>query len=330
MMDILAIAGFSGIYLDRRGYPDASVEQSISGILGQPSVVAADHTRVFFPLTEYARGLRAAYSDGHWNRMRAETLHPAVATWAGGCSVLEGKPGASTWRWCENDATLALYNADTVARQMHLAANVSTGLPQASNLRIEAGESSHDIKLTGDTASAVKIPISLPPGTTFVRFHSDARPLVVPADPRKLVLRLANLDISDGGPPATFQWDSGCWQQETAAAQQWRWCSDAATLKVDNHASGAKQVAIDLSFQLGAKQTAKFQVTAPGYSDTFEAGSGVSSVRRVLSIPGGMSSIQLKTDAKPLNVPGDPRKLVFRIVRFHVLDLTRFPVLYAN
>jgi phosphoglycerol transferase len=329
MIDTLAIAGFSGIYIDRRGYPDQNVEQSIREVLGQASVVAADTTRIFFALGDYARLLRAAYSDRDWVQMRAETLHPTVATWVDGCSIPEGGPDAPNWRWCENDATLALYNSDNEVRQMNLRADVSTGLPQASTLTIEAGDSSRTTPLSGRAATPVTIPITLRPGTTFVRFHSDAKPLFVPGDARKLVLRFAKFDISDGGPPATFTWE-GCWGQETGASRQWRWCSDAASLTVNNPASGAKQVAFNLSFHLASNQPAQFQVMAPGYSSVVESGPQITSIQRVLSIPSGVSRIQMKTNAKPITAPGDPRNLVFRVVRFHVVDLTRFPVLYAN
>jgi hypothetical protein len=330
MIDSLVIAGFSGIYLDRRGYPDQNVEQSIIEAVGQPAVIAADNTRVFFSLSNYTRALRNAYSNGDWSRMRTETLHPVIATWAQGCSSLEGTPDVSSWRWCGANSILALHNSDTAARQVSFNADVSTGLSQTSTLTIEAGETSRSIQLSGQTRTSVSLPLTLRPGTTLVRFHSDAQPLITPSDPRKLVLRFADINISDGTPPATFKWESGCWGQEVAVSRQWRWCTDSAMLRIDNHASGAKQVAIDLSFQLGGKKSAEFRVTAPGYSDKFVANPGVSSIRRVLSIPAGMSHIQLKTNAKPLHAPSDPRKLVFRVFRFHVIDLTRIPVLNGN
>jgi 2-keto-3-deoxy-L-rhamnonate aldolase RhmA len=55
MVQRLAEAGFAGIYLDRRLYPDngASLEQQLSTILGAPPMASVRSQLSFFSLDDY-------------------------------------------------------------------------------------------------------------------------------------------------------------------------------------------------------------------------------------------------------------------------------------
>lgn len=329
MVDMIAIAGFSGIYLDRRGYPDTTFETALNAMIGKPAVTSSDGTRVFYSLLEYTRSLQRSYSQDDWQRMGSAILRPTFATWTEGCSVAESSAD-TRWRWCENHASLALYNPDTKPRQIRITGNVDTGVAQPSTLHMETPNSSVSLNLTGQSAVRIDQPLALQPGTTVVQFESNAARLVAPGDPRKLVIRLSNFEIADHGKPVAFRWESGCSVEERAAAQEWRWCTEDASLTARNEDSVVKQVALDLSFYLGVDKGARFQVSAPGSSDSVQLGSGAQSFRRVLALPPGISRVHLMTDAEPLRVPGDPRKLVFRVVRFYTVDLQSPPVIYTN
>ena len=76
LLPALALAGFSGIYIDRFGFADraAELEQSLQRALGHAPTTSADGRLAFFNLTEYVAELRQQVPDTRWQALRQQVL----------------------------------------------------------------------------------------------------------------------------------------------------------------------------------------------------------------------------------------------------------------
>jgi len=85
-LDVLAFAGFSGIYIDRLGFVDrgVSIISQLQTKLGEAPVVSEDRRFAFFNLSAFAQALRAKYTPEQWEAERRRVLElPSSdqATW---------------------------------------------------------------------------------------------------------------------------------------------------------------------------------------------------------------------------------------------------------
>jgi hypothetical protein len=252
-------------------------------------------------------------------------LHPTMASWVEGCWGVETWPDNSHWRWCKDTAVVRFYNPGAGTRSVRMTARVATGSGERSDLLIQAPALSQTLSISGDLLpTAVDMPLTLRPGTTFVRFRFKGRRFLAPTDPRQLFFRVSDFDVSDAAsPPAVVQWQSGCSLPTGDLVPGWRSCSGPATVAIDNKSSTNKSMAIAIAAEPAADARAEFQVTGPGLSTVVDAGPQPFSIGCVLSIPPGVSNIEVRPK-------GDPAHAAFRIVRFDAFDLSSFPVIYSN
>lgn len=74
MLDRAVAMGFTGLVLDRRGYPNPLRELAIDDLVGDPTVISADKTLLFYDLRDYAKDLRARLGAEGMRAKRAEAL----------------------------------------------------------------------------------------------------------------------------------------------------------------------------------------------------------------------------------------------------------------
>src|SRR5207237_3716614 len=81
MLHAVAVAGFSGIYVDRQGYADhgAGVESQLTRTLSAPPLVSDDQKRAYFSLVDFATALQQSLSDAEWQTSRQRLLSPITA-----------------------------------------------------------------------------------------------------------------------------------------------------------------------------------------------------------------------------------------------------------
>lgn len=112
----LALAGFSGIWIDRWGYDGvhrprfADLERDLSALLGASARTSSRDRYSFFSLVSYRRSLEATLGPERAAQLRRELLADMpISRWREGCG--EERPGADGWwRTCGRTATLELRN----------------------------------------------------------------------------------------------------------------------------------------------------------------------------------------------------------------------------
>ena len=131
MLEAIVFAGFQGIYIDRLGYPDFTVENQLHGILRRPPLLSDNQRLAFFDLTEFSQQIRQQYAPSEWSQKREDVLYPVVLTWGGGCWDREGTDD-NNWHWCSNAGELKITNYSQRPRKLELEMELYSGHPQPS------------------------------------------------------------------------------------------------------------------------------------------------------------------------------------------------------
>jgi phosphoglycerol transferase len=199
MIDTLAAAGFSGLYLNRAGYPDRGVRLSreIVTVLEQPPLRSSDDRLLFFDLTAHRQALRAEHPPAQWQAKQDEARHPLLVIWQEGCSYLEGTP-EKNYRWCEDSGEWRLINRASHTKRVTFEMTLTS--PHPGNLRIESALFSGSLEL-GPVSRPLTTSASVPPGQHTVRFACDAPRVLAPGDHRRLVFRFLDFKVTEAPRP---------------------------------------------------------------------------------------------------------------------------------
>ncbi|MGH9767446.1 MAG: hypothetical protein ACREAB_08440 [Blastocatellia bacterium] len=186
MIDIIAIAGFSGVYIGQAFYPDggAKIESEISSLLQSRPLVSRNQRLSFFNLIEYRKKL-----DGDPEK----ALSPLLLRWQKDFSDLEGSPEDS-WRWCSTTGELLIENRLPRERQATIEMTVSS-LNEGA-LRIESKNFSEKIR-TNSVNTPFSKSFTIPPGAYSIQFISDGPAVRLPPDTRLLSFRINNFKLKE-------------------------------------------------------------------------------------------------------------------------------------
>jgi hypothetical protein len=200
MIETLAAAGFSGLYLNRAGYADrgARLSDEISTVLNQPPLRTHDDRLRFFDLTAHRQVLRAQHTPTEWEAKQDEALHPLLVIWQHGCSDLEGTP-ENNFRWCAASGEWRVINRASRTKQVTF--EMAFMAPHAGTLWIDSPEFSRQLRLS-PVSQALSTTASVPPGQHTIRFRCDAPRTLAPPDNRHLVFRVINFKMIDAIRPS--------------------------------------------------------------------------------------------------------------------------------
>ena len=196
MVETLAFAGFSGIYVDRNGYtPDeaAALEAQLRNALQIGPIESEDRRLVFFKTTDYISRLRQTYSDSDWRAKEALTLHPLILDWRGGFSGLESSP-EKTWRWSSSEGELRFHNTSQQPRRVSIEMSFVSGYDEFADVTI-SGLVSDQLKANANPVFYTKT-MTVPPGESIIKFACNGRRVDAPLDPRVLVFRVENFKMT--------------------------------------------------------------------------------------------------------------------------------------
>jgi phosphoglycerol transferase len=194
LVETLAWAGFSGIYIGRNGFTDGGrrIEMALGAVLGGVPLVSPDERLVFYNLKDYRARLEQLSSRGEWASKREAALHPPLAVWREGFSDEEGAP-AESWRWGASKARMTLVNRAAYPRDFCLQMTV---LPNpGGSVTIRSALFDEPVHVERNRPQVDKV-LRLPPGQYDVHFDSDA-PRVYPLDDfRVLVFSVRDFRVS--------------------------------------------------------------------------------------------------------------------------------------
>ena len=197
----LADAGFGGIFIDRLVYADngAAIEAALTKELGAAPFLTPERSLLFFDLSAYAKRAHAEVTAAELERRRDLALHPVLVRWLGGCYRPEHGPDGA-FRWCAEDASLAIGNDARVAQSVVVHFKAFAAIPPAT-LTIASDLAPETLRLEGSGASFTRT-LSIAPGRHVFGFHCDGAPDRPFSDARKLVWRAQGFGLDEARPPS--------------------------------------------------------------------------------------------------------------------------------
>ena len=195
-LETISLAGFSGVYVDRKGYPDngAEMEAKLANLLDTKPLVSANGQMVFFDMGKYNSKLAEKYGAAIGSKRRW-ALHPLILEWTGGCSDLEGSAQLN-WHWCSSQGELVIDNPLGEERKFKLEMGLATGYEELANLSLDGTLISETLKINIKPTAYVKM-VTVPPGHHVIGFSCDAKRVHAPWDSRSLVFRVINFSLEE-------------------------------------------------------------------------------------------------------------------------------------
>lgn len=199
MAEALALAGFDGIWIDRRGYPDegAAIERELAAATGATPFASEDGRIRYLPLQLLRHRLSRRLGAAGWEAAAADA-RPVVSAFREGFSHEEQVDGR-TWRWGSRTGTLVIHNSAETARDVVLDMEIETGRDDPSTFAIESEVWTETLDLGADPVRVTRT-LNIPPGSHRIRLRSSAKPVDAPRDPRVLVFVVRDFDIRPPGP----------------------------------------------------------------------------------------------------------------------------------
>lgn len=183
----LAILGFSGIWVDRLGYPDegSSVETRLAGLLVSQPLVSPNRLQSFFPMKAFAEARRAGYGESRWEQARQELLSLPLPEWSDGFWSEENH-GGRTVRSAAFRSRLVFLNPSTKSRRVKFQAKFQIEYPAALLLTID-GLGVADRFALGPQEAPYERTFEVPPGEHEIRFRC---PVTLPVSPQMRMFRV--------------------------------------------------------------------------------------------------------------------------------------------
>jgi phosphoglycerol transferase len=198
MVRTLALAGFSGIYLDRTGYADNGVAMAatLAQLLKTRPIVRAEDRWLFFSMLDYNARLKKGMANSEWDSLSEQAKHVVAAGWGAGFSFEEELPG-ERWRWSDAVGELYLTNHAPFPRKIAIEMSLSTACPGPASLWIESSIFTTRLDVEQVKRTECMATLVVPPGKHTVTFRCNAPKLDVPNAGRNLVFRVHNFYLRE-------------------------------------------------------------------------------------------------------------------------------------
>jgi phosphoglycerol transferase len=193
LIDRAAAAGFDGIWLDHRAYPDygAALVGELSKTLGgQTPFTSPDGTISFFDLQPVEREQAARYTREEIRFLGDELVRPLTLVWGAGFQGLEQNATAS-WHWLGARGTLTVHNPLSVPWNIELRARAyrAIGTAPATVSVVAPAACRRKLSVTA-TGSLVEIVCRISPGDTNLEFVTSGPEVPVDASQPRPDLRV--------------------------------------------------------------------------------------------------------------------------------------------
>jgi phosphoglycerol transferase len=197
MLRTLALAGFSGIYVDRAGFDDrgATLVAELAREAGAATVESDDQRLAFYDLRPFAMALHDRLGPEGWADARSGCVDAVIATWLGGFLGRVDGPNGVPERACTSRGRLRLDNPPGRPRCVELAMELRGLGAGPRRVTIDWPDRRASYKADGPVRRFVVVP---PGGLTLLLSAAGPTPL----DPKAPVFRVEGFAIVEsGGPP---------------------------------------------------------------------------------------------------------------------------------
>ena len=196
MLRSLALAGFSGVYVDREGYDDrgVAIEADLGRLTGAAAIESGDRRRAFYDLRPFATALRDGLGPDGWAEARRASLDAVTATWLGGFLGRDDGPDGPPGRICGPRGRVRLDNPSDRPRRVELSMDLRDLALAPRRVRIGWPDGAADYPAAGPVRKSLVVP---PGGVTILFSLEGAGPF---ADPKAPTFRVERFAIAEPDP----------------------------------------------------------------------------------------------------------------------------------
>lgn len=103
--------------------------------------------------------------------------------------------------------------------------------------------------------------------------------------------------------------------------ENWRWCAGRGEFHIYNRTDREIKVALEMSFSTVNKEYSDLTITGRLHSDKLQINNEPRPYTMNLTVPPGHNVIEFASNARPVDLPTDPRDLVFRVNNFRFKEI---------
>ena len=182
MVKALSLAGFAGVYVDRRGFADNgdAVIGDLRGRLGPE--VAASHSgeQLLFSLAPAVEDLRRYVDPADWEREKSRLLDRPCVLCQDGFFLWTAKMADEPWR-AMHRAAMRLVNPGRETRSVTLSMAWRRMAADEIRVRVSSQSLGVDQLVCPPTGRGIfELEIELPPGEHVLRFDTTPKPVGLP------------------------------------------------------------------------------------------------------------------------------------------------------
>jgi hypothetical protein len=194
----IIFAGFGGLLIDRYGYKDSEVEQSMLGYLGPASKFDLAGRWVFFDLRAFRDKLEGSLSSEERARREELAKRPTRVNWLPSFSVLENSPGRR-WRWCGRNGIIRFINDSSGRRVIDVTGKLQQFNPGSFNLFAEREGQHRQFVLSAEPVEFHDGFVLQSHSSVEIRMRFDGPLLVVPRETRELAFQTIDFQWKESG-----------------------------------------------------------------------------------------------------------------------------------
>jgi uncharacterized membrane protein len=194
----IIFAGFGGLLIDRYGYKDSEVEQSVLSYLGPDAKFDLGGRWAFFDLRAFRDKLEGSLSSEERARREELAKRPTRVKWLPSFSVLENSP-VRRWRWCGRNGIIRFINDSSGRRVIDVTGKLQQFNPGSFNLFAERDGQEHQFVLAADPVEFHDRFVLQPHSSEEIRMRFDGPLLVVPGETRELAFQAIDFQWKESG-----------------------------------------------------------------------------------------------------------------------------------
>ncbi len=196
MIQKISIAGFKGVYIDRKAYSLEEytiLEDKLEVILNNIKIISENGNLSFISMEKYNEIQKLKYSEKEINNKKEEILN-LIINFDSGFYMMENAEEMK-WQWSKKESTIFIMNLSSEKKYINLKTRAYSGYGELSKLYIELDGEKYTYEIS-DKGTDINFNINTNgKRINTIKLYTDAKKVIAPNDLRDLYFRLENLLI---------------------------------------------------------------------------------------------------------------------------------------